>query len=89
MGTYSTTLSSRNLNLKSRYFGDKLKSLRISNINRIIMGQINVNSIRTKFDDPVYDVRGNVDILIKYEEKLPKQYLKQHLSIQIRSKWQI
>ena len=53
------------------------------------MGQINVNSIRTKFDDPVYDVRGNVDILIKYEEKLPKQYLKQHLSIQIRSKWQI
>ena len=88
MESDSVTLSQRNLNVESRYFEDKLKSLRINNINRIIKGQININSIRTKFDDLVKGVRGNIDILMISEEKLRKQYLKQYLSIQIRSKWQ-
>ena len=87
MESDSVTLSQRNLNVESRYFEDKLKSLRINNINRIIKGQININSIRTKFDDLVKGVRGNIDILMISEEKLRKQYLKQYLSIQIRSKW--
>ena len=33
----STTLSSSNLNFESRCFGDELKSLRINNINRVII----------------------------------------------------
>ena len=39
----STTLPSSNLNAKFRYFGDKLKSLRINNINQVIINQININ----------------------------------------------
>ena len=40
-------------------FGDKLKSLRIKNVNRIIISLININSIRTKFHDLVQGVMGN------------------------------
>ena len=39
----------RNLNLKPEYFGNKLKSLRTTNLHRIIIAQININSIRNKF----------------------------------------
>ena len=39
----STTLPSSNLNAKIRYFGEKLKSLRINNINQVIINQININ----------------------------------------------
>ena len=42
----STTFPSSNLNVASKYFEDKLKSLRIKNINRVIMDQINISSIR-------------------------------------------
>ena len=45
-------------------FGGKLKSLRIANLNRVIIAQININSIRNKFDALVSGIRGNVDILI-------------------------
>ena len=39
----------RNINLESEYFENKLKSLRTSNLRRIIIAQININSIRNKF----------------------------------------
>ena len=44
-----TTFPSSNLNLEPWYFEHELKSLRINNINRVIMDQINVDSIRSKF----------------------------------------
>ena len=66
----STIFPSCNLNVESRYFGDELKLLRIDSINRIIIGQININSIRSKFDDLLKEVRGNRDILMISETKL-------------------
>ena len=51
-------------------FGGKLKSLRIANLNRVIIAQININSIRNKFDALVSGIRGNVDILITSETKI-------------------
>ena len=70
----SSTLSSSNLNVEPRYFGDELKSLRINNIRRVIIGQININSIRSKFDDLVRGVRGNIDILMISETKLDASF---------------
>ena len=51
-------------------FGGKLKSLRIANLNRVIIAQININSIRNKFDVLVSGIRGNVDILMTSETKI-------------------
>ena len=51
-------------------FGGKLKSLRIANLNRVIIAQININSIRNKVDALVSGIRGNVDILMTSETKI-------------------
>ena len=40
----------RSPNLESEYCGNKLKSLRTSNLHRIIIAQINISSIRNKFE---------------------------------------
>ena len=70
----STTFPSSNLNVESRYFGDELKALRINNINRVIIGLININSTGSKFDDLVKGVRGNIDILMISETKLDASF---------------
>ena len=74
MESDSTIFPSCNLNVESRCFRDELKLLRIDSINRIIIGQININSIRSKFDDLVKGVRGNRDILMISETKLDASY---------------
>ena len=40
--------SSISSNTNSEFLGDKLNALRLSNVDRIIVTQINVNSIRNK-----------------------------------------
>ena len=55
-------------------FGGKLKSLRIANLNRVIIAQININSIRNKFDALVSGIRGNVDILTISETKIDDSF---------------
>ena len=45
-----TASSSISSNTDSEFFWDKLKALRLSNVDRIIVAQINVNSIKNKFD---------------------------------------
>ena len=64
-----TTPPIRNPNLEPKYFGNKLKSLRTSNLHCIIIAQVNINSIRNKFEALVNGVRGNVDILMISETK--------------------
>ena len=69
----------RNPNLESEYFGNKLKFLGTSNLH-CIFAQINVNSIRNKFEALVNGVRGNVDILMISKTKTddsfpPTQFL--------------
>ena len=55
-------------------FGGNLKSLCIANLNRIIIAQININSIRNKFDALVSGIRGNVDILMISETKIDDSF---------------
>ena len=69
-----TTPPIPNPNLEPEYFGNKLKSLRTSNLHRIIIAQININSIRNKFKALVNGVRGNVDILMISETKIDDSF---------------
>ena len=47
-----------------------IKDLRVSNINRIIIGHLNVNSIRNKFENLMTMIQGNIDILFISETKI-------------------
>ena len=47
-----------------------LRNIRLSNVNRIIIGQLNINSLRNKFDAIKGIIKGNIDILIITESKL-------------------
>ena len=51
-----------------------LKSLRIRNLNKIIVGHLNVNSIKNKFDFFAHQVQGNTDILMISETKLDENF---------------
>ena len=47
-----------------------MHQVRISNPSRIIFGQININSIRNKFEQLIYIVNNEIDILLISETKL-------------------
>ena len=49
---------------------NELKSIPLKNVNNIIIAQININSIRNKFELLSHYVSGNMDILIITETKL-------------------
>ena len=46
-----------------------LKSLRIRNLNKIVVGHLNINSIRNKFDFLAHQVKEIIDILMILEKK--------------------
>ena len=54
-----------------------LKSIKISNINRLTIAQLNINSLRNKIESLKLLMTGNIDILIitatKLDETFPKQ----------------
>ena len=47
-----------------------LKNIRIGNMKNIIIGHLNINSLRNKFHDLVELMKGNLDILVVTETKL-------------------
>ena len=51
-----------------------LKSIRLSNVDRLIIGQLNINSLRNKFEALKLIVKGNLDILIITESKLDETF---------------
>ena len=51
-----------------------LKKIRNSNLNRLIVGQLNINSIRNKFEALKAIVNGNLDILVITETKLDSSF---------------
>ena len=51
-----------------------LKKLKISNPNRLIIGHLNINSLRNKFDCLQLFVKGNIDILVITESKLDSSF---------------
>ena len=55
-------------------FENVLKNLRKKNMHKIVVGQININSIRNKFDHLMAAVSGNIDILLIIETKIDSTF---------------
>ena len=55
-------------------FKDIFKKLRIKNLNRVIISQININSIRNKIELLSEAVLGNIDILMVSETKIDMSF---------------
>ena len=51
-----------------------LKSIRIRNLNKIVIGHLNINSLRNKFDFLVTQVKEYIDILMMSEKKLDESF---------------
>ena len=51
-----------------------LKSIRIRNLNNTVIGHLNINSLRNKFDFLVTQVKGYIDILMISETKLDESF---------------
>ena len=51
-----------------------LKNIKQKNANRVTIAQINVNSIRNKFDFLCEMIRGNIDILLITETKIDSSF---------------
>ena len=63
-----------NPNLESEFLVNRLKSLRTSNLHRIIIAQINIHSIRNKIEALINGARGNVDILMIPKTKIDDSF---------------
>ena len=60
---------------------DLLRSYKIKNLNHLIVGSININSIRYKFEQLQILVEENVDILIIQETKLDESFTDNQFSL--------
>ena len=74
--------SSISSNTNAELFWDKLKALRLSNVDRIIAAQINVNSIRNKFNALMTGIQNKVDILLISETKLDEAFSSRQFSLE-------
>ena len=74
--------SSISSNTNSEFFRDKLKALRLSKVNCIIVAQVNVNSIRNKFDALMTGIQNKVDILLISETKLDENFPTKQFSVE-------
>ena len=53
---------------------DLLKNLKIKNINKIILAQLNLNSIRNKFEQLNAIIQKNIDVLVINETKIDTSF---------------
>ena len=53
---------------------EKLKNIRLTNPNRLIIAQLNINSLRNKFDSLVRMLHNNLDILLISETKIDSSF---------------
>ena len=53
---------------------EKLKNIRLKNPNRLIIAQLNINSLRNKFDSLVRILHYNLDILLISETKIDSSF---------------
>ena len=59
-----------------------IRELRVKNINKVIIAQLNINSLRNKFEFLLEIVNDNVDILLIVETKLDISYPMNQFRIQ-------
>ena len=51
-----------------------LRDIRTSNINRLVFGHLNINSLRTKFDFLCEQIEGSIDVFMIFEPKLDDSF---------------
>ena len=61
---------------------DILQKIKLSNINRLVIGHLNINSLRNKFESLKMLIMGNIDILVITESKLDETFPTQQFSIE-------
>ena len=59
-----------------------LKKIKLSNVNRLVIGHININSLRNKFESLKMLIIGNIDILVITESKLDESFTTQQFAIE-------
>ena len=64
-------LEKGNSNENFKYY---FSSLRRKNLNRVILAQLNINSIRNKFNLLAEDIKGKVDVLMISETKIDETF---------------
>ena len=69
--TLNITNNCSNLGVKQN---STLKELRLKNLHRIIIGHLNVNSIRNKFDTVFDLIQGKIDIFLISETKIDNTF---------------
>ena len=74
---------SRDLNPEQENCQRVLTSLRKANPDRLIFAQLNINSIRNKFDYLSDLVKGKVDVLLISETKIDDSYPKSQVTLRI------
>ena len=86
----SPTFAEVNNKLVDNASNKDLISPRIRNLNKIVVGHLNINSTRNKFDFLAHQVQGNIDILMISETILdesfpPGQFLLDGYGVPFRS----
>ena len=52
----------------------ELRYLRVKNLNKLIIGHLNINFLRNKFELLAHQIKDNIDILMISETKLDKSF---------------
>ena len=51
-----------------------LRDIRISNINRLVFGNLDINSLRTEFDFLCEQIEGSIDVFMTSESKVDDNF---------------
>ena len=65
---------------------ESLRDLRVQNIGRVIIATLNINSIRSKFEQLKFLIKDNIDILVVTETKIDESFPENQFAIQGFSK---
>ena len=68
------TLSESTVTTDLKGPGEILQDLKLDNLNRVILGHLNINSIRNKFEELKTLIIGKIDILIISETKIDNTF---------------
>ena len=80
----SSTMSSDEANASDSVTGsafDILKEIRVKNVNKIIIGTLNINSLAPKFDQLSEVIGNNLDIFTIQETKLDSSFPSQQFAL--------
>ena len=59
-----------------------LSNIRKDNLNRVILGQLNINHLSGKFEDLRYVIKDKMDVLVLTETKIDDSYPTSHFLIE-------